>query len=262
MPAAPKPSEIFHRAADEGERRLKQSLLELVSTAFIAGFTIVFGIVALGVVHAAVEPRLGEIARVAGALAFATGLVFLIVGRAELFSENFFDPVATAFDRRESGILSRLLRLWSVTLAVNLIAGALFALVISVEGVLPHGSSEALRKMAEETAARGPLAGFISAIVGGSLVALLSFLLLGADSAGSRIAVTYLVGFVLAVGPFDHVVVTALHLWFGMLFGAPIEPGALATIIAIVTAGNLVGGVGLVTLSHAAQARGAQESGE
>lgn len=260
MAAAPDPSEIFHRAADEGERRLNQSMLELVSTAFIAGFTIIFGIVALGVVHAAVEPRFPEIARVAGALAFATGMVFLIVGRAELFSENFFDPVATGFDRRESGIVSRLLRLWSVTLVVNLVAGALFALIVSVEGVLPHGSSEALKKVAEETAARGPLAGFISAIVGGALVALLSFLLLGADSAGSRIAVTYLVGFVLAVGPFDHVVVTAMHLWFGMLFGAPLELGAIATISAIATAGNLVGGVGLVTLSHAAQAKGARES--
>lgn len=45
---APDPAEIFHRAVEEGERRLDQSLLEPVSTSFIAGFTIVFGIVALG----------------------------------------------------------------------------------------------------------------------------------------------------------------------------------------------------------------------
>ena len=72
---------------------------------------------------------------------------------------------------------------------------------------------------------------------------------------------TYLVGFVLAVGPFDHVVVTALHVFFGILFGALIGFGALAAIIGVAAAGNLVGGVGLVALSHAAQAKGERESG-
>ncbi len=261
MALAPNPSEIFHRAAEEGERRLDQSLLELVSTGFIAGFTVVFGIAALGVVHAAVEPRLGEIARIAGALAFAIGLVFLIVGRAELFTENFFDPAATAFERRERGILFRLLRLWGITFVLNLVGGTLLALLLSVHGVLPGGAGSALQRVAEEIAARGAWAGFVSAVVGGALVALLSFLLQAVDSAGSRIAVAYLVGFLLAVGPFDHVVVTALHVFLGILFGAPIGFATLATTIVIATAGNLVGGVGLVTLSHVAQAKGARESG-
>ena len=36
MSVAPAPNEIFRRAVKEGERRLDQSLLELVSTGFIA----------------------------------------------------------------------------------------------------------------------------------------------------------------------------------------------------------------------------------
>lgn len=187
--------------------------------------------------------------------------MFLIVGRAELFTENFFDPAATAFERRESGMLFRLLRLWGITLVLNLVGGVLFALPISVPGVLPEGAGSALSKVAEEIAARGAWAGFVSAIVGGALIALLSFLLQAVNSVGSRIAMAYLVGFLLAVGPFDHVIVTVLHVFFGILFGAPIGFGTLATIMAIATAGNLVGGVGLVTLSHIAQAKGARESG-
>lgn len=261
MALAPDPSEIFHRAAKEGERRLDQSMLELASTSFIAGFTVVFGIAALGIAHAAVEPSLGEIARIAGALAFAPGLVFLVVGRAELFNENFFDPVATAFERRESGMIPRLWRLWGVTFVLNLVGGALFALVFSVHGVLPEGAGSMLSKTAEEIAGRGAWAGFVSAIVGGALVALLSFLLQAVNSVGSRIATAYMVGFLLAVGPFDHVVVTALHVFSGILFGAPIGYGELAIVMVVATAGNLVGGIGLVTLSHVAQAKGARESG-
>ncbi|MBW3570014.1 MAG: formate/nitrite transporter family protein [Gemmatimonadetes bacterium] len=262
MSVAPTPSEIFRRSANEGERRLDQSLLELVSTAFIAGFTIIFGIVALGIVHAAVEPQAGQIARIAGALAFAPGVVFLIVGRAELFTENFFDPAAAVVQRRESRPVRQLMRLWAVTFVLNLIGGTLFALVFAVPGVLPEGAPEALRRVAEEIAARGAWAGFASAVVGGALVALLSFFLAAVNGVGSRIAMAYLVGFLLAVGPFDHVTVTVLHVFVGILFGAGIDLGTVAVIMAISTAGNLVGGVGLVTLSHVAQARGADESGE
>ncbi|MBW3662095.1 MAG: hypothetical protein KY469_03260 [Actinobacteria bacterium] len=50
-------------------------------------------------------------------------------------------------------------------------------------------------------------------------------------------------------------------LFFGIIFDAHVEWGSLATTMGIATAGNLVGGLGLVTLSHIAQAKGAREGG-
>jgi formate/nitrite transporter FocA (FNT family) len=75
-------------------------------------------------------------------------------------------------------------------------------------------------------------------------------------------ALAYVVGVLLTLGPFDHVIVTVLHVLFGVFLGADVALGALATTTAVVTAGNLVGGLGLVTLSHVAQVKGARESGE
>ncbi|PSQ06381.1 transport [Halobacteriales archaeon QS_5_68_33] len=259
MAIAPSPGEIFDRAAEEGERRLDQSAVELVATSFIAGFTVVLGIVALGAVHALVEPRFQGLGRIGGALAFGIGLVFLVVGRAELFNENFFDPVAAAVDA-DSWPLRRLLRLWVVTFVFNFAGGVLFAFVFAVEGVLPAGTPEALATVGEEAVRRRPLTGFASAIVGGTLVTLLSFLLHAVDSIGSRIPLAYVVGFLLALGPFDHVVVTVLHVVFGMLFGAPVGYGPLVRTTVVVTAGNLVGGLGLGTFTHVVQALGAKES--
>jgi len=254
------PDEIFHRAAEEGQRRLDQSLLELVSTSFIAGFTVVFGIVALGIVEALVEPRFGEVARLAGALAFGAGFVFPVVGRAELFNENFFDPTAAAVDREGSWLLGPVLRLWVVTFVFNLVGGVLFALVFAVDGALPPAAAEALADFAEESARIGTGARFARAIVGGALVSLLSFLLAAADGTGSRIWLTYVVGALLALGPFDHVVVTILHDVLGVLLGATVGVGTVAATTVVVTAGNLVGGLGLVTLSHVTQAIGADGS--
>lgn len=259
MPVAPKPSEIFDHAADEGKRRLDQTMLELVSTGFIAGFTIIFGIIAMGIVEGLARPSMGEFAKVPGALAFALGVVLLILGRAELFSENFFDPVAAMFKFKWVGMAGQLARLWSVTLLLNLVGGALLVLVLSAEGALPLGASDALNRLAEEIAGRPPLHTFPRAIVGGALVALLSYLVIAADSSGARILLAYMVGVLLALGPFDHVVVSALHLTFGLVFGANIEAIAATEATAVAIIGNLLGGVGLVTLSHAAQAKGAGE---
>ncbi len=261
MAEALTPSEIFERAVEEGERRIDQSLLELVSTSFIAGFTIVFGVVALGIVEAAVHPVVPELATVAGALAFAPGLVFLVVGRAELFNENFFDPVAKAVDAEDSWMVRPLLRLWFVTFVLNLVGGVVMVCVLSFEGALPAETGEALVRYAEDVVGRGYTAVFASAFAGGALVTLLSFMLEAVRSDGSRIVLAYAVGFLLALGAFDHVVVTALHAVFGLLLGAEIGLWSLLRTIAVVTAGNLVGGLGLVTLTHVTQAMGAEGSG-
>ncbi|MEX2672073.1 MAG: formate/nitrite transporter family protein [Phycisphaeraceae bacterium] len=261
MAVAPNPSQIFKRALEEGQRRLDQTLLELTSNAFIAGLTIVFGMAALGMVESLVEPQFGELAKLAGALAFGVGLVFLVVGRTELFSENFFDPVASAFQRRNAHVMWRLLRLWSITIVLNLLGGALFVAILAVDGVLSESTAEVLTRLAEEIAQRGTSAAFVKAIVGGALVALLSFLLAAVNSIGSRIVLAYIVGFLLALGPFDHVIVTALHVLFGMVFGGDITAAQLAWTTMIATAGNLLGGLGLVTFTHIAQAKGAEESG-
>lgn len=259
MSIAPNPLEIFRRAAEEGERRLDQSLLELVATSFIAGFTIVFGIAALGVVQAALAPLPGKTAAIAGALAFGIGLAYLVVGRAELFTENFFDPVATLFARREPALLPRIARLWSVTLVLNLVGGLLLTLALAVPGTIPEEAGSVLGELASHIAERPSWGIFMSGIVGGALVSVLSYMLQAVGSVGARAWLAYSVGFLLAIGPFDHVVVTLLHLAFGVFFGAPLDAALIAKVGALALAGNLVGGVGLVTMSHVAQKKGADE---
>ena len=81
------------------------------------------------------------------------------------------------------------------------------------------------------------------------------------------ISTSFIAGFtivfgIVALGPFKHVIVTTLHLFFGILFGATIGLGTVATLVVVVTAGNFVGGIGLVTLTHVTQAMGSEESSE
>lgn len=257
MSTAPGPGEIYERSLEEGKRRLGLSFLDQAATGFIAGVTIVFGLVAFGIAYALVEPELGPgLADLAGALAFGIGLVFLVVGRAELFTENFFGPVAAAVERRDRQTWVSLVRLWGVILVLNLVGGAVLAAVVTVEGALPDGSPDALVRVAEEMLAKSGAATFARAVAAGALLTLLSYMLHGCDSTGSRIAMAYMVGFFVAAGPFDHVVVSALHLLLGIWIGGHVTYGDLAANISISTAGNLVGGLLLITLTHTAQVKG------
>ncbi|KGM09603.1 formate/nitrite transporter family protein [Cellulomonas carbonis] len=258
MSVAPSPEEIYERAEKEGERRLSMSLLETVSTAFIAGVTIVFGIVGLGVAAALVEPALGrELGSLAGALAFGIGIVFLVVGRTELFSENLFDPVAAAVRRPGRKVWGRLVWLWVLVLVLNLVGGAVLLAVMLVEGALPAGSGAVLDRVAEEVAAKSPLATLARAVLAGALVALLSYLLNAVDSVAARVLVAYMVGVFLALGPFDHVVVSALHLLFGIWSSGVVGYGDLWANLGLSTLGNVVGGLLLITFTHTAQVKGA-----
>jgi formate/nitrite transporter FocA (FNT family) len=254
------PDEIFERAVAEGDRRLDQAFLELAATSFIAGFTVVFGIVALGIVEGIVHPVASGLAKLGGALAFGPGVVFLVVGRSELFNENFFDPVAAAVDADDSWRLGELVRLWVVTFSLNLLGGFLLVALLAVEGALPPGSEDALVGFAVDSAGRPATVEFVRAFVGGALVVLLSFLLAAVDDATSRIALSYVVGVYLALGPFDHVVVTVLHLAFGWFLGASVTVAGMAETTAVVTAGNVAGGIGLVTFTHVGQVLSARDS--
>lgn len=257
MSVAPSPDEIYERAQEEGRRRLSMPPLEQVATGFIAGVTIVFGIVALGVVVALLEPALDRgVADAAGALAFAIGLVFLIVGRTELFSENFFDPVAAAIGEQGGAVWARLARLWVVILVLNLVGGTVLVALLTVPGALPGGTDQVLVRLAEDIVSKNWSATLVRAILAGALITLLSYMLKAVNSVAARILITYMVGFFLALGPFDHVVVSGLHVLFGIWLSETVGYGQLAVNVGLATAGNILGGVLLITLTHTTQVKG------
>jgi len=261
MAAAPDTAEAFDPAVSEGQRRLGRSLLELISTAFIAGFTIVFGITALGIVETLVEPQFGELATLAGVLAVGLGVVFLVVGRPELCDGERFRPGRGG--RRQRRLLA--------TPCARPAVGPHDRLHFRRRGPLrPRlrrrrhrfpGTREVLTAFAEEAVHRTATTWFASAIAGGALVITLSSLRVAVNGVGARMALASMVGVLLALGPFDHVIVTVLHVLLGLLYGAPIGWGPLLAMGGVVAAGNLFRGLGLVTLTHVTQAMGARESG-
>src|SRR5947209_578945 len=111
------PRQIAERAADVGEQRLDRSNLDILVTAFIGGAEVSLGgLAAMTVVGSAMQgvPGLGLYPALAlGGLAFPIGFLFVIVGRSELFTENFLIPVVAVF-KTERG-LGSLVSLWTLS---------------------------------------------------------------------------------------------------------------------------------------------------
>jgi formate-nitrite transporter family protein len=253
--AAPEPHEIYERTRAEGERRLSRPLLELASTAFVAGVDVVFGVVALGVAHHLVADRFGEAAgTLAGALAFGIAFIFIVVGRSELFTENFLVPIA-GLDRRSRASWYKLAELWAVSPVLNLVGGALLIFVVTTHGVLPEGTGDALVSTAEKLDDNSATAGLFSALAAGALITLMTWLIEGADAMGVRIVCAYLGGVLLALASLNHVIVVTLELVFGIRYGGDIGWGDVLQNFGVAAIGNLVGGVLFVTLTRMGQAK-------
>jgi formate-nitrite transporter family protein len=253
---APEPHEIYERIREEGKRRLERPLLELTSTALVAGFDVVFGVTALALASATLEKKFGaEVGHLAGSVAFGLAFVFIVVGRSELFTENFLVPIA-ALSGRDRRSWFKLGELWTLSPVVNILGGTALILIITVHGVLPHGAGNPLRTTAYELQQNGPLGAFMSAILGGALITLMTWLVEGTESMGIRVVTAWLAGTLLALGVMNHVIVATLEMVFGLRYGANIAYGDVVSNFFVAAGGNMVGGILFVTLTRMGQAKG------
>lgn len=262
MSDAPEPHEIFRRMREEGQDRLSRTRLELAASSLVAGFDIVFGVIALAAVDAAVTPHFGtQAGHFAGALAFGIAFIFITIGRSELFTENFMVPVTGL----QKGIASKLklAQLWILSPVFNIIGGTILILIVTTHEVLPTGSGTSLQTIAHHFDHFSVVTAFASAIAGGALITLMTWLIEGSTTPGGRVLVAWIAGTLLTLGSFDHVIVVTLEMIFGIRFGTPgLDWLDVAQNFGIAAAGNMLGGLAFVTLTRTSQAIGSSQDEE
>src|SRR4051794_25903122 len=90
--------EVWEESVDEGRRRVDRTIAALLATGFVGGIDVMLGILAMVVLSGALAEVLpDELAHALGSLAFGIGFVFILIGRSELFTENFLVPVSTVW---------------------------------------------------------------------------------------------------------------------------------------------------------------------
>jgi formate/nitrite transporter FocA (FNT family) len=231
--------ESFNKQVLEGTQRLSRPWREVLVTGFVGGTEVAMGVLAMLVVLHETGNQL------LGGLAFSIGFIALLLGRAELFTEGFLVPVVTVVAKRAQA--RQLAKLWIGTLAANLLGGWLMMWLIVIAYPPLHG------QIVESAThfATAPIEGrtIALAILGGAAITLLTRMQHGTEDVTAKIFAAIAVGFLLAGTEMFHSILDSM-LIFGALHTGDATFGYLTWVkfLAFTVAGNMVGGLGLVTL--------------
>jgi formate/nitrite transporter FocA (FNT family) len=239
---------VYETIRREGEEELHRTASALAWSAFAAGPSMGFSFIAEGLLrsHLPDQPWRPLIS----SAGYCVGFLIVILGRQQLFTENTLTVVLPLLLRKDLSTLLRMLRLWAVVLTANLVGTFLFALCI---GKISLFDAHTQRSLAEIGAAHiGASFGtvLLRAIFAGWLIALMVWLLPGAESA--RVSIIIIVTYLVGVSGFNHIIAGSTTMFFLIVtkstsWGIYITQFFFPTLL-----GNVIGGLSLVAaLGHA-----------
>lgn len=230
--------ETFDRTVRLGDERLTRTWANLLATGIVGGFDVGLGVLGLLVVRTAT----GSIPL--SALAFGIGFIALALAGSELFTENFLVPIAAVVAHR--GTMGQVLRLWLGTLLMNLAGGwIMMALVILAVPSL-HATALAVGSVYPKEGITAASLG--SAVLGGTVITLMTWMQRNADSVVAQVVSAVATAFLLAATPLSHAIVFSLEMFAALQVGAPFGYLVWLELLGWFTLGNMLGGLGLVTL--------------
>ena len=231
--------QAFLGVVDEGRRRLSRPWIPLLATGAVGGIDVGTGVMALLIVKEATGSSL-----LAG-LAFSIGFIALTLARSELFTEDFLIPVSTVIARQARTRM--LVRLWVGTLVANLAAGWVITWFI-VDG-FPAVKSTAVEAGYHYVQLGLGVRAFSLAILGGTVITLMTWMQHSTDAVPSKIIASIVTGFLLGGAQLNHAIVNSLLMFSSLHTGrAPFGYLQWAETAGWAALGNLVGGIGLVTV--------------
>jgi len=250
------PQEIVDEAESVGAERLDRGNIEILLTSIIGGGEVSLGALAsMTVVGAIMQAwpgiNLYPALAVAG-LVFPIGFLFVIIGRSELFTENFLIPVVAVFKTERTP--GSLVSLWSLSWLGNMIGCVGTAVLLLIPNAIGEPIHQGYTAYADYKLSVPPLGVFVSAILAGGVMTTLTWSLLSVQHPVGRMLAIGAAAYVLMAANLSHSIVSASVLLVGFVATQHTLWDVFGWLL-LATAGNLVGGVGLVTLFRMGQAQ-------
>ena len=235
--------EIYDKAKEIARDELGRSSRALAFSGIAGGFTM--GLTALGVSTSRALLGPGPATEFISLLFYPIGFVAVIIGRAQLFTENTLYPVVLVLSERRHVLDT--LRLWATVFFCNLLGAFLFALLAARTSALQPKTAEEIVKMAVGMVAVAPATIFWSGVVGGWIIALVAWMVSASHWTIGQIAVVWLLCYVVGAGHFAHCIATSGEIMIAALRG-DIAVGAYPRWLLFATLGNITGGVIIVSV--------------
>src|SRR5918997_845986 len=189
--------EILEAVVKDGREELDRASLGLAFSGFAAGLNISFSAVALAVVGALT----GGVG-LAAYLVYPLGFLIIILGKAQLYTENTVMPVTVA--STDPRTVPNMLRLWVVVFVANLLGATLFSAVIIYGHILEPAALQILFEEVSHKAQYGIGVVFLKAIFGGWLVAMIAWLVAASKDPISQVFFIFSLAFLIPAAGLTH----------------------------------------------------------
>lgn len=242
--------EILDEATELARKEIERPVKALAFSGLAGGITM--GLTGMAVAIARGTLGRGPNQDFIAFLFYPVGFIAVIIGRAQLFTENTLYPVILVLE--EPRHIWATLRLWAVVLAANIIGAAIFAILAVRTGALNADFTRELIALGRDSASLGVAEVFWTAVVGGWLIALVAWVVTASHWTIGQIVVVWLLTFVVGIGHFAHCIATTGEILAAVFSGSMPATSYLRWIVPA-TAGNILGGVFIVSLLNWGQVR-------
>lgn len=244
------PAQIAERVERAGVAKARLPWLQTVALGVLAGAFIAFGAMFFTLVTTDTGMGFGP-SRLLGGVAFALGLIMVVIAGAELFTGNALMVMALVDGRITAAELARN---WTLVYLANFAGACGAAVLLFLADGLALGGGKVLANatsIAQAKVAVPAFAGFFRGILCNALVCMAIWLALGArEVTGKILAILFPISAFVALG-FEHSIANIYFIVLGILLGMPgVDFVGLAKNLVPVTLGNVVGGGGFVALAY------------
>jgi formate/nitrite transporter FocA (FNT family) len=244
----PSAQEIYEQVANNARQELGRSSISLAISGLAGG--IFMGLSPLGnAIAIALLTTPGTVPShtifFVGKMFYPLGFITVILGRSQLFTENTLYPVALVLAEKRH--FWQTMRLWAIVLPFNILGAFAFAALASLTTALQPEVVRALSQLGLEAIHNPASTIFWSGVMGGWIIATVAWLVSGSHSITGSVMIIWMLAFVVGLGNFAHCIATSGEVLTAVLTGqAPWLAYPRWLIPAV--AGNICGGVGMVTL--------------
>lgn len=232
----------------DAKETFNRSLGSLFTSAFTAGLEIGISLFVILTAFALLSEVLpNNYAMVLSSLLYPIGFIIVVIGQSLLFTEQtslLSLPVLNGIEP-----LRKLLRLWGIVIAGNLVGGCLFAALM-----IGLGINMQLFTVADINAYAEHVLGFKwwvifgSAVLAGWMMGVAAWLVTSARDTISRIVlVTLITGSIGFLG-LHHSIVGNIEVFSALLYGTTVSLSKYLVFLSVVLAGNTIGGVVFVAV--------------
>lgn len=245
---SPGPLVIHEVVRAEGLQEIKRHFSGLALSAFAAGLSIGFSLIAQGYLRASLPHT--PAAHLIAAFGYSLGFLIVVMGRQQLFTETTLTALIPALTRRDLPTFAATIRVWAIVLIFNLLGTYPFAAIAAHPGVFSPDAQAAMLDISTKMLDLPFWQCALRAVAAGWLIGLMVWLLPPAGS--SRPFIIILLTYVVAMCEFPHIIAGSVDAAYAV-FAHHATVADYATKFLIPTLiGNSFGGMALAALlNHA-----------